>query len=494
MDVISLGKAMKAKKAMKALNDRLGAGVKDIYADVKTRITAIEAKNPGVTLYNRVGEIEKNTAVNLNKHNLHINAVLNKSKFGLTDLVFDDFADASGMDATKSSGHTFDSVGKKFTIASGQTTAILVTTAESLPTVPQMATVSQVFNEQLTGSKPVDLSGGTIVDAEVVNGKIQLKLIESIDNGYTDDVTAIMTNSNIPSPNAVSANTYYTTCYPWKAFDKKLVEQNSYWYTYPADLPVGGHWLKYDFGSGNKKQIQQISLITELITAGVYGIKNWEFYGSNDDITYTQLTSGTHPNVGTKVVYPFINNTEYRYYRLNVLGSYHPVPQYVLVTELEMMESAVQNFYSPLGFYESPIIDCGDNFKSLNKVENTLMVPVDTIVNLYTATSTDGITFSTYLPLNTDGTIASTSGRYIKIKVELIGNYTVNTRTINDFIATEVNQFQPNNYLILDGSAHMKVNYNDVMTVDPTFTDTGTLLKKTINKVSFKSIEKVEVI
>jgi len=147
MDIISFGKAMAAKKAIKSLNDRLGDGVQDVYKDVKTRLEEIEKQDPHITLFNRVSDVEANINVNLNKHNLHVNSILNKSRFGLTDLIFDDFEDDSGIDASLSHGYAYDATNKLFTIASGSTIAEIVTIAENVATTPHMMTVSQAFKK-----------------------------------------------------------------------------------------------------------------------------------------------------------------------------------------------------------------------------------------------------------------------------------------------------------------------------------------------------------
>jgi hypothetical protein len=330
MDVIALGKATKAKKAIKSLNDRLGEGVEDVYTNVKTRLEELEKKDPHVTLYNRVSEVEANNAINLNKHNLHVNTILNKSKFGLTDLAFDDFADATGIDATKSTGQVFDAVGKKFVINPAATEAELVTTVDSLTDTPQMITISQVFNEQNTASDTVDLANGVHMNTELVNGKIQLF--------------------------------------------------------------------------------------------------------SEDGINFT-----------------------------------------------------------PSGSYVSPVLDIGTNFKTLQKINQVVTIPASTGITISTVTSADSITFSEYLPVNTDNTIASPSARYIKVKVDLAEGGQVTSKTPMDFVASEASNFPVNDKVIFDGSLHMKTAYVYSMNPDASFIETGTLLKKTINRSNYKTIEKIEV-
>jgi len=182
MDVVSYAKSIKAKKRIQQLQNRLGMNgteqgndVRDVYESVKQRLETLEQKSPKMALYNRVSELETNTIINLNKHNLHVNSVLNQNKYQFMELMFDDFADDSGIDATKSISYVFDSVNRRIQIANGQTQAIVVTTAENTVNIPRMITVSQVFNKQAVVQKPIDLNNGTHVNTEIINGKIQLQ-------------------------------------------------------------------------------------------------------------------------------------------------------------------------------------------------------------------------------------------------------------------------------------------------------------------------------
>jgi hypothetical protein len=335
MDILALQKAMKAKKTIKALQDRLGAGVQDIYPNVKTRLEQLESKDPHVTLYNRVSDVEATTAANLNKHNLRMNAVVNKNRYGMTDLAFDDFYDDTGIDATKSTGHLFDPTSKTVKINSGATQAEVVTTAEPTDVVPSMIVVSQTAKIKDTDSKSVDLTAGVMTNTEFANGKIQLK---------------------VTSPQGATPTTY-----------------------------------------------------------------------------------------------------------------------------------------SPSGSYESPVLDLGDNYKSFVNLNQIINVPTGTSLVFSTSTSTDGVNFSAYQSVNSDGTIASPAGRYIKVKVDLTGGVTTQNRTLNDFATSESSQFQGDSQIVFDGSLHLKTSYSDPMAVDTSFTDTGILLRKTIDKSSYKTIEKVSV-
>ncbi|OXB94734.1 discoidin domain-containing protein [Parageobacillus galactosidasius] len=418
MDVISLSKATKAKKFIKKLQDRLGMNgteqgkdVRDIYANVKTRLEELEKKDPHITLYNRVSEVEANTVINLNKHNLHINSILNKNKYGLTDLAFDDFGDDSGIDYSKSTGHEFDAAGRKVKIANGQTKAEVVTTAEETNVVPRMITVSQAFNEILTGESQVDLVNGTHTNTEVVNGKIQLKLKDVVHGGY-NNVTPAMTSNNTPTPYVVSGGGDYTNVY--KAFDNSSLTS---WY--PGTVPT---YLTLDFGAGNEKIIKKYKIVAN----GPSAPKNWTLQASNNNSTWVTLDTQNNITNWSTNFNEFVidNNQSFRYYKLNFTADNGWGN--IKIFNVWFYEEGMFNLYPSTGTYESPVLDLGDNFKDIVRIDQLIDIPSVTTgqtaasVKLYTSTSFDNITFSDWQPVNLDGTIVSPSARYIKIKVELI--------------------------------------------------------------------------
>jgi|GEM_PF-3366986 len=659
MDVLSLAKAMKAKRSIQQLQHRLGMNgteqgedVRGTYANVKSRLEELEKKNPKVTLYNRVSDLEQHTVINLNKHNLHINSILNQSKFNLAELAFDDFGDDSGIDASKSIGHVFDAAGRRVKIANGQTQAEIVTTAENTNTIPQMITVSQSFNGQLTSNKLVDMTNGTLMNTEIVNGKIQLKTIGTIKAGiYKSNAIPIM-NSNMSKGITVSASSEYSATYQaWKAFNGTTLDSTDAWITANGQT-VG--WLKLDLGAGNEKAIAKYTITPRNHTSSLDASpKNWTFEASHtgafagEQIILDQQTDITGWSINTKKEFTFTNTMPYRYYRIHITAN-NGNGSYTAIGEMELMEEDIQNLYVPSGSYESPVLDLGENFKSLRKIEKNGSVLVEYVslipamtsndngniqisastqysstyapfkafdgiisgsanrwvtaynyrtgwlqvqfksgakvvkkysircidgsnigqapkdwtfegshdrinwtildqqanqinwssaekrefeisntnaypyyrinitanngetavsitemelfekieygdVKVYTATSSDNLTFSDWQSINPDGTIASPSARYIKIKVELIGGAEVQEKTVYDFTLTDAVNFEANKQIVFDGSLRLKVNHTESMDLDPSFSESGTLLRKVINKNQFKTIEKLEV-
>jgi hypothetical protein len=391
MDVISLGKAMKAKRAIKQLQNRLGMNgteqgndVRDIHANVKARLEALEAKNPGITLYNRVSEVEANTAINLNKHNLHINSVLNKDKYGLTDLAFDDFGDDSGIDHSKSTGHQFDSAGRKVKIASGQTQAEVVTTAEETNVVPRMITVSQAFNEVLTGERQVDLTNGNFINTSYNENKIMLNVVgQTIKNGILLPDNMIVTASA----------SYNSSATPDKIFDGNL-------YTNWVAPPGSNHWLMIDLGT--EYEITKIRIANNNDSDVVYG-KQYSVSGSKDNVTWNLIKTitGLSDMNGNFIDIQLDSPASYRYIKFHNMSTSHSNFG-AKISEVQIIGNFACPIYESLGTYESPVLDLGDNFKDIVKIDQVINLP-----SVYT-----GDVVPTMTGFTTNGVTISSSGRY----------------------------------------------------------------------------------
>ena len=74
------------------------------------------------------------------------------------------------------------------------------------------------------------------------------------------------------------------------------------------------------------------------IGGGMYGIKDWVLYGSNDNSNWTQISSGTHQNNGNLQEYTFDNWNSYRYYKLAFPGGSYYSTDRVYIYEISMFE------------------------------------------------------------------------------------------------------------------------------------------------------------
>lgn len=110
---------------------------------------------------------------------------------------------------------------------------------------------------------------------------------------------------------------------PCAVFDGSATADSSgtVWYTYGGP-PAGGHWFKMDFGS-KPQFLSQITLqglkITDWVASSTLG--KVVFYGSNDDVTYTQIGSGTGENNYKAQGFNVNPALPYRFYRINVLSA-----------------------------------------------------------------------------------------------------------------------------------------------------------------------------
>jgi hypothetical protein len=129
-----------------------------------------------------------------------------------------------------------------------------------------------------------------------------------------------MTSNNTPSPYVVTASAVNGSDYGWKAFDNGTITR-SIWYTTTA-APSGGHWLKIYLGE--KKKVTDLFLGNFIVSGGSYSVKDYELYGSNNNIDFTLILKGTQSNASSYSRHSF-GAVEYSYYRLNILTSYYSV-------------------------------------------------------------------------------------------------------------------------------------------------------------------------
>ena len=142
-----------------------------------------------------------------------------------------------------------------------------------------------------------------------------------------NDITPVMTANNAPSPYVASASSEYNSSYAaWKAFDHSV---STLW---DAGLNVTTGWLKFDFNLG--------TIVRSYFMYASTGYQNyhptaWTFEGSNDNSNWTILDSrsGISWSAEELKTFSFINETTYRYYRINVSASGSTE---LIICELEM--------------------------------------------------------------------------------------------------------------------------------------------------------------
>ncbi|MCY8466569.1 hypothetical protein [Bacillus atrophaeus] len=98
-------------------------------------------------IWDRISDVEKNISINLNKHNLRVNSILNQSAYKFTDMIFDDFHNEDGIDVEKSKGYIFDSSRKIIKIDPSKEKAEIVLKSEEVNN-PTKLFISIAINEQ----------------------------------------------------------------------------------------------------------------------------------------------------------------------------------------------------------------------------------------------------------------------------------------------------------------------------------------------------------
>ncbi|MEC4565314.1 hypothetical protein L8C07_05105 [Paenibacillus sp. CMAA1739] len=144
--------------------------------------------------------------------------------------------------------------------------------------------------------------------------------------------------------------------------------------------------------------------------------------------------------------------------------------------------------YASSGSWRSETIYIADKIKSFEKVaKNTVVNGTTSTFKIYTQSSVDGIEWSPYVEVGTDGSVQSPTNTYARIKIELFSsptenlNFTVDEfnddRYTNDYLNTS------NDYL------EMKRNYTLDYVIDPTWTEDGKLYRSTIDKSFWKKVD-----
>ncbi|MCU6710082.1 hypothetical protein M6D81_15400 [Paenibacillus sp. J5C_2022] len=149
-------------------------------------------------------------------------------------------------------------------------------------------------------------------------------------------------------------------------------------------------------------------------------------------------------------------------------------------------------FYNS-GFWESEAIDLVGAYKDFDKIVLSKVHQTIDSIAVYFRTSNDGFNWSSYAEVGTDGSIPSPIGRYVQVKVSFTAGLTNETVTAVDFNSDEKANFQQNDFIEMDGSLKLKKNYSDKMTIDQSWNEEGSLLRRTVRKSDFKRIDSLKI-
>jgi len=149
-------------------------------------------------------------------------------------------------------------------------------------------------------------------------------------------VTPQMTDFNVPSPFVVSASNYYTTYYPWNAFDHS--NNLPAWTVRDVSFP---EWIKIDLGNGRNITQYTISFNFD----GDSAPKDWLLQGSNNDIDWTTVdTVVGEIDWGSYIdgmrEYEVDSPGTYRYYRIYVTANNGHL-LFLSIGEIELIDTSV---------------------------------------------------------------------------------------------------------------------------------------------------------
>lgn len=176
------------------------------------------------------------------------------------------------------------------------------------------------------------------------------------------DVTPIMTSNTTPEGYEASAASNSQSLDPYMAFDGRIRSNDTYFYC-TASKALTNQWLK--LLSNSKIRISTILLISQI---GAFP-KKVNIQGSNDNKNFTDLNAIDIDNTKTDVLIDLDNVCEYKTYRVQMNGSYHP--NYIYIHELRYLLAVDTPFY---------LINDNGVYKNYDEETNSLVEVEDTSI------------------------------------------------------------------------------------------------------------------
>jgi len=122
--------------------------------------------------------------------------------------------------------------------------------------------------------------------------------------------------------------------HPANAFDDNIT--TSKWYA--TGKVTGGHWIKVDLGL-YAQIVNKITITPFMVSGTTSSVNNFRFYGSNDDMNYSELlySQWSPYKNSVKQAFGFNNSTSYRYYKLVILDSWTTSPNANGLVDMELL-------------------------------------------------------------------------------------------------------------------------------------------------------------
>jgi hypothetical protein len=225
----------------------------------------------------------------------------------------DTFEDKQGVDLSLSTAY-YDELAKYFTEIPGQMG------------LTQVIQIDQTSNIELSDS------GGLSVTSDGLSMKKTIVSNGAINTG-TGYASPAMVSNLSPAPVVITASSEYVSpnCPAWRAFDQNenhSTNPDECWIASAAGTETAPQWIKIDFGPNSSIIINKYSILSRnsLDPTYVSAPKNFQLLGSNDDIVWNTLDSVQDlpelPSNTWSDYLTFQNDVAYRYYKLQIVGSW----------------------------------------------------------------------------------------------------------------------------------------------------------------------------
>ncbi|MGV6936041.1 hypothetical protein ACWA2B_11045 [Paenibacillus sp. CMM36] len=149
--------------------------------------------------------------------------------------------------------------------------------------------------------------------------------------------------------------------------------------------------------------------------------------------------------------------------------------------------------YASSGSWQSDMIQIADKIKSFEKVvKNTIVSGTTSTFKIYTQSSVDGVEWTPYVEVGTDGSIQSQTNTYARIKIQLFSSPTENL----SFTVDEFNDDRYDNAYLNTSQDYleMKRKYTIDYVADPTWSEDGQLYRTIIDKSIWKKVDSLSSI
>jgi uncharacterized protein YaiE (UPF0345 family) len=276
MDIISFGTAGKAANSEKQTRNVLGQGVEGTFPHVKGRIDEMDRALARIN--EKANRLIINDAVNIMKANAKLNVLMKTARYKHTNMIFEDFLDATGIDPVLSSGYEIN-LTTGLVKASAAAPYTIITTQELADVAPEKVILIVQEGAKPTGVIPV-------MTADSSNGMV-----------------------------ASASNIYSAGYEAYKAFTG--IGNSLYWMA-----NVGTNlWLKIDLGKKVSITGYALQAKFEVAALPAQAPKHFRLEGSNDNATWTPLDERTNEIGWTawEVREYTCTPAAYRYYRLFIV-------------------------------------------------------------------------------------------------------------------------------------------------------------------------------